>query len=81
MVKYYCDLCSKEVSKYNEYSLPIAATCVEGEPCDLIRVGGFTLCKECRGKIYKVVKSILPKDKMKELNKKALDIKMGRCDE
>ena len=64
-----------------EYSLPIAATWVEGEPCDLIRVGGFTLCKECRSKIYKVVESILPKDKIKELNKKALDIKMGRYDE
>ena len=81
MVKYYCDLCSKEVGKYNEYSLPIAATWVEGEPCDLIKIGGFTLCKECRGKIYKVVESILPKYKIKELNKKALDIMIGKYDE
>lgn len=81
MVKYYCDLCDKEVNKYNEYTLPIAATWVNGEPCDLIRVGGFILCKECRSKIYKTIESILPKEKMQKLNEKALNIKMGKCDE
>ena len=81
MVKYYCDLCDKEVNKYNEYTLPIAATWMNGEPCDLIRVGGFILCKECRSKIYKTIESILPKEKMKKLNEKALNIKMGKCDE
>ena len=81
MIKYYCDLCDKEVKKYNEYTLPIAATWINGEPCDLIRVGGFILCKECRSKIYKTVENILPQEKMKKLNEKALNIKMGRCDE
>lgn len=77
MTRYYCDLCGNEVNKYNEYTLPIAATWVNGEPCDLIRVGGFTLCKECRCKIYKTIENIIPEEKMKMLNKKALDIKMG----
>ena len=77
MTRYYCDLCDKEVNKYNEYSLPIAATWINGEPCDLIRVGGFTLCKECRSKIYKTIENITSEEKMKILNRKALDIKMG----
>ena len=37
MVKYYCDLCDKEVNKYNEYTLPIAATWINGEPCEIGR--------------------------------------------
>lgn len=81
MVKYYCDLCDTEVGKYNEYSLPIAATWSNGEPSDLIKIGGLTLCKGCRSKIYKTIEKILPPEKMKDLNRKALDIKMGRCDE
>ena len=81
MVRYFCDLCDKEVDKYNEYSLPIAATFINGEPCDLIQVPGFNLCKDCRSRLYGVVKSIVPKQKIEKLNKRALDIKMGRCDE
>lgn len=81
MVKYYCDLCEKEVNKHNEYTLPIATTWINGEPCDLIRVGGLTLCKECRSKIYKAIESIVSEEKMKKLNEKALDVKMGRYDE
>lgn len=81
MIRYFCDLCDKEVDKYNEYSLPIAATFINGEPCDLIQVHGFTLCKDCRSKLYKVIESIIPKQKIEELNKKSLDIKMGRYDE
>lgn len=81
MVRYFCDLCDKEVDKYNEYSLPIAATFINGEPCDLIQVPRFNLCKDCRSRFYGVVESIVPKQKIEELNKRALDIKMGRCDE
>lgn len=85
MVKYFCDLCDKEVDKYNEYSLPIAATFINGEPCDLIQVPGFNLCKDCRSKIYRTIyrtiEDIIPRQKIEELNKMALDIKMGRCDE
>ena len=80
MVRYFCDLCDKEVDKYNEYSLPIAATFINGEPCDLIQVPGFNLCKDCRSKIYRTIKDIIPRKKLKKLNKKALDIKMGRYD-
>lgn len=81
MVRYFCDLCDKEVDKYNEYSLPIAATFINGEPCDLIQVNGFNLCKNCRSKIYRTIEDIIPKKKIEELNKRALGIKMGRCDE
>ena len=81
MVRYFCDLCDKEVDKYNEYSLPIAATFINGEPCDLIQVPGFNLCKDCRSKIYRTIEDIIPRKKLKELNKRALDIKIGRSDE
>jgi hypothetical protein len=57
------------------YSLPIAATFINGEPCDLIQVPGFNLCKDCRSRLYGVVESIVPKQKIEKLNKRALDIK------
>ena len=69
MVRYFCDLCDKEVDKYNEYSLPIAATFINGEPCDLIQVHGFNLCKNCRSKIYRTIEDIISRQKIEELKK------------
>lgn len=77
MVKYYCDLCGKEVPINNEYALPIAATFLYSEPCDLVKVGGFTLCKNCKIKIYNTIKTIVPESKLKQLNELALNVMMG----
>ena len=78
MIKYYCDLCGKEVPKYNEYTLPIAATFLYSEPCDLVEVDRFTLCKDCKIKIYNTIKSIVPESKLKLLNELALNVKRER---
>lgn len=78
MVRYFCDLCDKEVDKYNEYSLPIAATFINGEPCDLIQVPGFNLCKNCRSKIYRTIEDIIPRQKIEELKKEGFGYKNGK---
>ena len=76
MINYSCDLCG---SKSNDklFKIPIAATFVEKEPCDLIPVE-MNLCNKCRSFIYKTIGKIVTDNKLKELNKLALHIKMDK---
>lgn len=60
-----------------EFLLPIAATWINGEACDLMPVK-MNLCRNCRSKIYKTIESITKKYVIKLYNKQALDIKMNR---
>ena len=76
MINYSCDLCDKECNG-KVFRIPIAATFVGQEPCDLMPIE-MNLCKECRSNIYRVVEKITSKDKIKKLNTLALDEKMGR---
>ena len=76
MINYSCDLCNKECNG-KVFRIPIAATWIEEEPCDLMPVE-MNLCKKCRSNIYKAVEKIASKDKIKKLNALALDEKMGR---
>lgn len=80
MIKYYCDLCGNKIEKLYTYSLPVAATFVGAEPYDLIDMQ-FDLCKDCRIKLYNVIKSNISEDSLRSLNHHALDIKMGRTNE
>ena len=75
MINYSCDLCGKECNS-KAFRIPIAATFIEQEPCDLMPIE-MNLCKECRSNIYKAVEKITSKDKIKELNTLALVEKMG----
>ena len=76
MIHYSCDLCGKECND-KTFALPIAATFIDGEPCDLMPIN-MNLCKKCRSEIYKVIEKKLSKDKLKKLNTLALDIKMKK---
>jgi hypothetical protein len=78
-ISYKCDLCGEECNS-KIFKLPIAATFIGQEPCDLIPVE-MNLCKKCRSEIYKVLMLRAPKERIKELNQLALDVKMGRHDE
>lgn len=77
MINYSCDLCGSE-SDNKFFEIPIAATFIEGEPCDLIPIE-MNLCNKCRSFIYKTIGKIVSDNKLKELNKLALDIKMDRA--
>ena len=78
-VNYTCDLCGGKCN--NEiFKLPIAATFFAMKPSDLIPVE-MNLCQKCRVEIYKVITTRASKGRIEELNKLALDIKMGRHDE
>lgn len=70
MRKYVCDLCGEE-SNHRDFAIPIAATFIDGEPCDLMPIH-MNLCKKCGGKIYKTVAGIVDNNKLDELNRKAL---------
>lgn len=76
MINYSCDLCGKECND-KEFILPIAATWIEQEPCDLMPVK-MNLCKNCRNEVYKTIETRVSSEKIKSLNKLALDIKMKR---
>lgn len=76
MIKYYCDLCEKECNS-RTFAIPIAATFLEEEPCDLLPIA-MHLCSPCRRNIYKTIEKITSRSKIKELNKFALDVKMKR---
>lgn len=76
MINYSCDLCDKECNG-KVFKIPIAATFIGQEPCDLMPIE-MNLCKKCRSEIYKTVEKIASKSKIKELNTYALDTKMGK---
>lgn len=76
MIKYYCDLCGDECNN-KLFDIPIAATFIKGKPCDLIPIE-MNLCHECRSRIYKTIEKMVTDNKLKKLNKLALDIKMNR---
>lgn len=78
-ISYTCDLCGEECNN-KTFKIPVAATFIGQEPCDLIPVD-MNLCKKCRGEIYKVMTTRASKERIKNLNQLALDIKMGRYDE
>ena len=78
-ISYTCDLCEEECSS-KTFNLPIAATFVGKDPCDLIPVK-VNLCKKCRSDIYKLIEAKTSREKIRELRQVALDIKMGRHDE
>ena len=78
-ISYTCDLCGEECNG-SKFNLPMAATFVGQEPCDLIPVE-TNLCKKCKSDIYKVATIRASEERIKELNRLALDIKMGRHDE
>lgn len=78
-ISYTCDLCGEECSS-KTFNLPVAATFVNQEPCDLVPVE-INLCKKCRSDIYKLIEAKLSAERIKELRRLALDIKMGRHDE
>mgnify|MGYP004611612427 CR=1 FL=1 len=81
MTKYFCDLFGEEIhNRWCNYTLPIAGTWIEKEPCDLIPME-FDVCNECKKKIYKTIEKIIPESELRKLNKKALDIRMGLIDE
>lgn len=81
MTRYFCDLCGEEIhNRWRNYILPIAATWFRNEPWDLIPME-FEVCNVCRRKIYKTIEKIIPELKLRELNKRAKDIKMGLVDE
>ena len=73
MINYSCDLCGKRCGN-KEFALPIAATWINGEPCDLIPIK-MNLCRECRSKIYKTIETMT--EDIEGLNTLALNIKMG----
>ena len=76
MIRYYCDLCGNECNN-KLFNIPIASTFIEKEPCDLLPIE-VTLCNKCRSNIYKTIEKIVSDNKLKKLNKLALDIKMNR---
>ena len=76
MIAYSCDLCGKSCNDHT-FVLPIAATFIGTEPCDLIPVN-VNLCKGCISEMYKVIAARTSKERIVGLNKLALDIKMGR---
>ena len=76
MINYTCDLCEEKCNS-REFSLPIAATWIDGEPYDLMPVK-MNLCRNCRSKIYKTIESMTKKYVIESYNKQALDIKMNR---
>lgn len=76
MINYSCDLCGSECND-KIFTLPIAATFIGVEPCDVIPVN-VNLCKQCRKNIYKTIDRIGQRDKIANLNKCAIDIKMCR---
>ena len=76
MINYTCDLCGEKCNG-RVFALPVAATWINGDPCDLMPVN-MNLCKECRSEIYKLMESRTTTEKMKQFNRQALDIKMNR---
>ena len=76
MIVYTCDLCEEKCNG-KEFALPIAATWINGEPCDLIPIK-MNLCRNCRSKIYKTIESLTKKHIIELYNKQALDIKRSR---
>ena len=75
LTKHFCDLCEKECNM-KMFKIPIAATFVGQEPCDLMPIE-MHLCNECRSKIYGTITKIASKEKIKELHGLALVEKMG----
>lgn len=75
MIKCFCDLCEKECHNGNFFTLPVAATFVGEEAHDLMPLD-MHLCLECRREIYKTIETIIPKDKIKNYNAIALNVKM-----
>lgn len=78
-ISYTCDLCGEECNS-KIFKLPVAATWSNGEPWDLIPVE-MNLCRKCRSEIYKALTLRASKERIKDLNKLAIDIKMGKHDE
>ena len=76
MINYACDLCREECNS-REFVLPIAATWINGDPCDLMPVK-MNLCQKCKSEIYKVIKTLTTQEHIKTFNRQALDIKMNR---
>lgn len=76
MIKYFCGLCGDECNN-KSFKIPIAATFINGEPCDLIPIE-MNLCKKCRSNVYKTIEKTIPQNKLQKLNKRALDIKMEK---
>ena len=76
MINYTCDLCGEKCNG-REFALPVAATWINGDPCDLMPVN-MNLCKECRNEIYKLMESRKTTEKMKTFNRQALEVKMNR---
>lgn len=76
MIHYSCDLCGKECND-KTFALPVAATFIGQEPCDLMPIN-MNLCKKCRSEIYNVIEKKLSKEKLKKLHDLALDIKMKK---
>lgn len=76
MIHYSCDICGKECND-KIFTLPIAATFIGQEPCDLMPIN-MNLCRSCRSEIYKVIEKKLSKEKVKKLHDLALNIKMNK---
>ena len=76
MINYSCDLCGNKSGK-KIFRIPVAATFIDGEPCDLVPVE-MNLCNKCKSHIYKAIAEMIPDNKLKELNKLALNIKMDK---
>ena len=76
MINYLCDLCKSECNN-QVFTLPIAATFVGPYPSDVIPMN-LNLCKQCRSDIYRAVCKLAPIERIKSLNKQALDIQMNR---
>ena len=53
MIKRFCDLCGEEIyNRWCNYTLPIATTWIEEEPCDMLPME-FDVCNEFEKKIYR----------------------------
>ena len=76
MINYSCDLCDKQCNG-REFALPIAATWIGTEPCDIMPVK-MNLCQKCKSEIYKSIEKLASKKNTQRLGKQALDIKMNR---
>lgn len=77
MIHYSCDLCGRECND-KTFALPIAATFIGQEPCDLMPIN-MNLCQKCRSEIYKVIEKLkTPSEDLSKLNAMALNKKMNR---
>lgn len=56
MIKFYCDICNKDITKEREYKLQIRTRCDFLEKEELV-------CGDCKDRILKYIDRILRNDK------------------